>query len=73
MEQTLDVKEKLYEGIASVMAKEVAIVAGQLLTVDEMKALVDDLFATSSPSRTPDGRSVVYIMSDNEIERLFAK
>lgn len=72
-EETLDAKEKLYERLALVMAKEVAIVAGQLLTVDEMKALIDELFATPTPSRTPDGRVVLHIMSDNEVERFFAK
>ncbi|MBO7290577.1 MAG: DNA mismatch repair endonuclease MutL [Bacteroidaceae bacterium] len=71
MEQTLDAKEKLHDRLATVMAKEVAIVTGQLLTFDEMKALVDDLFATPMPSRTPDGKTIVHIMSDNEIERFF--
>ena len=73
MEQTVDVKEKLYEQISLAMAKEVAIVTGQLLTNEEMKMLVDDLFATSAPSRTPDGRTVLHIVSDNEVERFFAK
>ena len=73
MEQTADVDERLYDRIANVMAKELAIVSGQVLSMDEMKALVDDLFSTPLPSRTPDGRSIIYIMSDNEIERLFLK
>ena len=73
MEQVATAQEKLYDILAAVMAKEVAIVAGQVLSADEMKVLIDDLFRTSLPSRTPDGRSVLYIMSDNEIERLFAK
>lgn len=73
VEQTADAKEKLYDRMADVMAKEVAIVAGQVLSLDEMKCLIDDLFRTPLPSRTPDGRSIMYIMSDNEIERLFFK
>lgn len=73
MEQVATAQEKLYDILAAVMAKEVAIVAGQVLSADEMKVLIDELFRTSLPSRTPDGRSVLYIMSDNEIERLFAK
>ena len=72
-EQVAGAKEKLYDMLAAVMAKEVAIVTGQVLNADEMKALVDDLFRTSLPSRTPDGKSVLYIMSDNEIERMFVK
>lgn len=73
MEQTADAKEKLYDRVANAMAKEVAIVKGQILSFEEMKGLIDDLFRTSLPSRTPDGRSIVYIMSDNEIERWFLK
>ncbi len=73
MEQGALAKERLYDMLANVMAKEVAIVAGQVLSHDEMKAIVDDLFSTSLPSRTPDGKSVLYIMSDNEIERFFLK
>ena len=55
------------------MAKDVAIVSGQVLTADEMKSLIDELFRTPLPSRTPDGRSVIHIVSDNEIDRFFAK
>lgn len=73
MEQTADAKERLYDKLANAMAKEVAIVAGQVLSFDEMKSLVDELFRTPLPSRTPDGRAILYIMSDNDIERLFIK
>lgn len=73
MEQTADAKERLYDKLANAMAKEVSIVAGQVLSFDEMKSLVDELFRTPLPSRTPDGRAILYIMSDNDIERLFIK
>jgi DNA mismatch repair ATPase MutL len=55
------------------MAKAVAIVAGQLLSHEEMAALIDDLFNTAMPSHTPDGKPVIYIMNDAEIDRNFAK
>lgn len=73
MEQAGCIKEKTRDRIALVMAKEVAIVVGQLLTQEEMSVLVDDLFNTSMPAHTPDGYPVIYIMSDSEIERNFAK
>ncbi len=73
MEQAGSIKEKTRDRIALVMAKEVAIVVGQLLTQEEMSVLVDDLFNTSMPAHTPDGNPVIYIMSDSEIERNFAK
>lgn len=73
IEQAGDVKEKVRERIAATMAKEVAIVTGQLLSHEEMATLVNELFCTSMPSHTPDGKSVIYIMNDNEIDRNFAK
>ena len=73
MEQTAEAKEKMHDRLANVMAKDVAIVSGQVLTADEMKSLIDELFRTPLPSRTPDGRSVIHIVSDNEIDRFFAK
>lgn len=73
MEQAGSIKEKTRDRIALVMAKEVAIVVGQLLTQEEMSVLVGDLFNTSMPAHTPDGNPVIYIMSDSEIERNFAK
>lgn len=73
MEQLHEPRETLLERIANSMAKQVAIVCGQVLSVDEMKTLVDDLFSSTMPSRTPDGHLIVHIMYDNEIDRLFAK
>ena len=73
MEQTTEAKEKMYDHLANVMAKDVAIVSGQVLSADEMKSLVDELFRTPLPSRTPDGKNIIHIVSDNEIDRFFAK
>ena len=72
MEQTGDVAEKVRDRIATAMAKAVAIVSGQLLSQDEMASLIDDLFNTSMPSHTPDGKSVIHIMNDSEIDRIFS-
>ena len=71
MEQTREAKESICERIANSMAKQVAIVKGLVLSADEMKTLVDELFRCSMPSRTPDGNLIVYIMTDSEIDRNF--
>ncbi len=73
VEQTGDVKENVYDRIANTMAKQVAIVMGQLLSQEEMIVLINDLFATSTPNRTPDGNPILHIMSDAEIYRNFVK
>ena len=72
MDET-DNSKKINERISLAMAKDVAIVAGQLLSLDEMTVLIDDLFRTSSPSITPDGAIIVHIMPDKDIERNFSR
>lgn len=73
MDETNNAKVKIDERIALSMAKDVAVVAGQLLSAEEMTSLVDDLFRTAMPSITPDGQTIVYIMPDKDIERNFSK
>ena len=57
--------------IALSMARASAIVAGQVLSNDEMNALVDGLFSAPSPNYTPDGKTVLSLMNDDDIEKLF--
>jgi DNA mismatch repair protein MutL len=73
MDETNGAKAKIDERIALSMAKQVAIVAGQLLSQEEMTTLVDELFRTSMPSIAPDGSTIVYIMPDKDIERNFLR
>lgn len=73
METTYEVGEKLHDAIALAMAKKVAIVAGQVLTFEEMDTLINDLFRCNAHSRTPDGLPIMYVQSDAEIAKCFAK
>jgi DNA mismatch repair protein MutL len=73
METTYEVGEKLHDAIALAMAKKVAIVAGQVLTLEEMDTLINDLFRCNAHSRTPDGLPIMYVQSDAEIAKCFAK
>lgn len=73
MDQTHEARETMLERMALSMASRVAVVSGQVLSLEEMKTLVDDLFRSSVPSRTPDGHLIVHIMQDSEMERVFAK
>lgn len=72
MEQTRDARENLSERLALSMARKVAIVSGQVLSTEEMNSLVEELFKSSAPSMTPDGRQIIHIMQDKEIDRLFS-
>lgn len=73
MEQPTDAREKLYEKMALSMARQMAVVMGQVLRIDEMSALVNDLFLTEMPLHTPDGATIVYTMQDSDIARYFGK
>jgi len=71
MEKGNDVKDEIHNVLALTLAKAAAIVYGQVLTNDEMVKLVDSLFACLTPNYTPDGRTVLSVLSEEEIERLF--
>ena len=73
MEQTNAPKEKIYEKMALSMAKQMAVVVGQVLQHDEMNALLADLFSTELPQHTPDGSTIIYTLQDSEIARFFSK
>ncbi len=65
------VKEEIHRALALVMAKASAIVPGQVLSMEEMNGLVDDLFSCPTPNYTPDGKTVLAVITGDEIERLF--
>ena len=73
MEKGNDVKEEVQTILASTLARAAAIVYGQVLSNEEMSALVDNLFACPSPNYTPDGRTVLATIKEDEIEKLFSK
>lgn len=64
----------LYEAqqtIALQLARSSAVVYGQVLSTLEMEQLLRDLFATSAPARTPDGKPVYALIDCKSIEKLF--
>lgn len=73
LEQTGDAKAKIDDSVALSMAKEVAIVSGQVLSAEEMTSLVDELFRTSMPAITPYGAKIIHIFPDTDIEKHFSK
>ena len=53
------------------MARAAAIPVGQVLSPLEMQDLVAQLFATATPNYTPDGRPVLAIIPQENIDKLF--
>lgn len=73
LEKGSDVKEEVQTQLALTLARAAAIVYGQVLSSEEMSALVDSLFACATPGYTPDGRTVLTTLKDEDLEKLFAK
>lgn len=71
IEKGCKVKEEIQSMLAISLAKAAAIVAGQVLTDEEMNTLVDGLFAVSTPNYTPDGKTVLTVLKEDDIEKLF--
>jgi DNA mismatch repair protein MutL len=61
----------LNEKLIASYACRSAIKAGQRLSVEEMKLLADQLFASANPYSCPHGRPTIYRLSLDEIERWF--
>jgi DNA mismatch repair protein MutL len=57
--------------IAFSLARAAAIPYGKVLSEAEMDAMVASLFSLSAPTYTPNGKLVLFIVSNNEIEKIF--
>lgn len=71
IEKGCKVKEEVQNMLALSLAKAAAIVPGQILTDEEMNRLVDDLFAVSTPNYTPDGKTVLAVLKEEDLEKMF--
>ncbi len=65
-----DSAEELEKNMALTMARHAAIPLGQVLNNDEMENLVNELFACSNVNYTPDGRAILAILPQHDIEQL---
>ena len=57
--------------LALVMARSTSVVAGQVLSKQEMDSLINDLFMCSNPNLTPTGKTIVSIVPQPQIDKLF--
>lgn len=72
LEKGGNVREEVQAVLALTLARSAAIVYGQVLSEEEMANLVDSLFASPTPGYTPDGKTVLVTVKEEEIERRFA-
>jgi len=59
------------ERIAKSLAVAAAIHHGKNLTKEEMREIIDSLFACKIPNYSPSGKPVVSILNLSEIENMF--
>ena len=64
-------REEIHRTMALTMARSAAIVAGQVLSVEEMAQLIDELFACDMPAYTPDGKKTFVIIEEDDILKRF--
>ena len=62
--------DEVHQSLALTLARNAAIPQGQVLSNEEMEGLVNDLFACQNVNYTPDGKSVLCILRQQEIEHL---
>jgi len=66
-----DFGEDMRETLALSLARATAINPGRVLEQQEMRELVDKLFASASPNHTPDGKKIVAFIKTEDLEKLF--
>lgn len=62
--------EQLHETLALSLARQSAIPRGQVLSNEEMEYIVNQLFTCSNVNYTPDGKNILAILPQNDIEQL---
>jgi len=62
---------QIHGRLALTLARAAAIPVGQVLSLIEMQDLVAQLFATQTPNFTPDGHTVLTILPQDNIDKLF--
>lgn len=70
MQRDGKMKDEIDRSLALSLARNAAIPQGQVLGNEEMESLVNQLFACSNVKYTPDGKSVLCILPQQEIEKL---
>ena len=67
----VDLQKEVTEQIATSMAKRAAMPHGKALTLVEMSELFDQLFACQVPNYSPSGKTIISILSSEEMLKRF--
>lgn len=70
-EKTTSAIDDINHSIALELARNAAVTYGQVLTNAEMENIVNSLFACSNFSYTPDGKKILTMLHQTDLEQLF--
>ena len=70
-EENKSAQESVYSSISLSLARNNAISPSQILTKEEMVHLIEELFTCKSPKYTPDGKIIVFILENEELNARF--
>ncbi|WP_455624525.1 DNA mismatch repair endonuclease MutL [Parabacteroides sp.] len=71
IETGCEVHERICEAIAFSLAKAAAIRPGKSLSSEEMDHLIASLFSCPDSNLTPDGKTIISMLTDEELEKRF--
>lgn len=71
IEKGCKIKDEIQGLLALSLAKAAAIVSGQVLSNEEMNHIIDELLTSSLPNYTPDGKTILTVINDDELEKFF--
>lgn len=70
LEKGAGVTDEINKSLALTLARNAAIPQGQVLTNQEMEGIVDNLFSCQNVNYSPDGKPILCILKQEEIEHL---
>ena len=70
VEQGKGISQELHARLALSIARHTAIDYGQVLSNEEMEHIVNELFACENVNYTPDGKTILTILPQHDIEQL---
>lgn len=66
-----EVHEEICDAIALSLARVAAIKSGKILSAEEMDHIIASLFSCSESNLTPDGKTIISLLADEELEKRF--
>ncbi len=67
---TIDIRKNLLYDLCLTLARSAAIPHGQILSNAEMEDIINRLFACENPNYTPNGKTILTVLDQNDLEKM---